>query len=252
MHKVEIILGAAAMEITAIPTGSNATELLAKVNISAVFPVTRQVKPSNSNVFYSAPSSPFAIGDQITGATSGATGTITGFIGTTGLELSDVVGDFIPGENIIYNVTYPGVGTALAPGTWNGVTGATSGSGTGISFDVTDVTGVYDTITIVDPGVGYEIGDTITILGTDLGGATPANDLVITVTGDSAAVDSENKTSYDGEWIYPFPTMTVIQVQMNDGSRMNIELQNVDNHSDWNDGSLAALQKAIADINAWL
>lgn len=37
------------------------------------------------------------------------------------------------------------------------------------------------TITILNGGYGWTPGDTITILGTDLGGASPANDLVLTV-----------------------------------------------------------------------
>jgi hypothetical protein len=58
--------------------------------------------------------------------------------------------------------------------------------------------------------------------------------------------------SFDGEWSYEYDTMTVIQVQMNDGSRMAIELQNVANQATWNLGTLAALNAAITAINAWL
>ena len=47
-------------------------------------------------------------------------------------------------------------------------------------FDVSWVLGGY-TISINDPGEGYTLDNTITILGTDLGGTTPANDLVMTV-----------------------------------------------------------------------
>jgi hypothetical protein len=46
------------------------------------------------------------------------------------------------------------------------------------------------TVTISDTGAGYAVGDQITILGTTLGGATPINDLTITVTATSA--DSTN------------------------------------------------------------
>ncbi len=41
----------------------------------------------------------------------------------------------------------------------------------------------YYTVTVRSPGSGYVIGDTITILGRNLGGETETNDLVITVTG---------------------------------------------------------------------
>lgn len=56
----------------------------------------------------------------------------------------------------------------------------------------------------------------------------------------------------DAFWIYPYATITSIQVQMQDGSRMAIELQDVANQATWNTGTLAALNQAIADINSWL
>lgn len=63
--------------------------------------------------------------------------------------------------------------------TYTGVTGATSGSGTGGLFNVTKTDGVY-TAVITNTGTGYVAGDTITILGTSLGGAV-ANYLILTV-----------------------------------------------------------------------
>lgn len=252
-HKIEIVLGTTAMEITPLPTALNSTELIVKDNISAVYPVKFNKKPNNAQINYSGSTGSFSIGQTVTGATSGATGIITQFVGTTGIILSDVVGTFQSGENFIWGLGVSGVGTSAGPGTWNGVTGATSGSGTGMTFDVTDTTGIYDTIAIATNGIGYQIGDTVTILGTSLGGATPANDLVITITGDTAVVvGNQIPMSFDGEWIYEYPTMTCIQVQMQDGSRMAIELQNVTNQPTWNTGDLAGLNAAIAAINAWL
>ena len=58
----------------------------------------------------------------------------------------------------------------------------TSGSGTGALFRV-DTNGTTYTI-VIDPGnigVNFIPGDTITVLGTDLAGASPANDLTITI-----------------------------------------------------------------------
>jgi len=63
--------------------------------------------------------------------------------------------------------------------TYTGVTGTTSGTGTGALFDVTKTNGVY-TIDLNAAGTGYVAGDTITILGTSLGG-TAAHNLIITV-----------------------------------------------------------------------
>jgi len=63
--------------------------------------------------------------------------------------------------------------------TYTGVTGTTSGAGTGATFDVTKTNGVYSTALNV-AGTGYVAGDTITVLGTALGGNV-ANNLILTV-----------------------------------------------------------------------
>lgn len=250
MKNCTITLGANAMEIT--PEGSTQVELLQRDHINSVIPNNFLKKPNNADVYYASPSSSFSIGDTVTGADSGATGIIVAFIGTVGLQLSDVVGEFIPGENLLYNTVYTGVGTSAAPGTWLGVSGATTGSGTGISFDVTDTLGTYDSITIANPGIGYQVGDTVTILGTSLGGATPANDLVITIGGDTATSGKVVSQSFDNEWIYHHPTMTVITVVMENNDIFRIELQDVTNQATWNLGTEASLNAAVAAINAWL
>jgi hypothetical protein len=62
-------------------------------------------------------------------------------------------------------------------------TTAVTGIGTGlvlnitITQDTTSYLSTNTTIEVVDPGVGYKDGDQILVLGTDLGGFSPANDL---------------------------------------------------------------------------
>jgi hypothetical protein len=63
--------------------------------------------------------------------------------------------------------------------TYTSVTGTNSGSGTGATFDVSKTNGVYSTV-VKTAGTGYVAGDTITVLGTALGG-TVANNLILTV-----------------------------------------------------------------------
>jgi hypothetical protein len=63
--------------------------------------------------------------------------------------------------------------------TYTGVTGTTSGSGTGATFDVTKTNGVYSSV-VKTAGTGFVAGDTITVSGTALGG-TVANNLILTV-----------------------------------------------------------------------
>jgi hypothetical protein len=57
--------------------------------------------------------------------------------------------------------------------------------GTTPTFAVSYILGGYR-VTIQDPGAGYAIDNTITILGTNLGGTTTANDLVMTVSSINA------------------------------------------------------------------
>ena len=57
---------------------------------------------------------------------------------------------------------------------------ASGGSGATATVDVTRLKGAY-TVTINAPGFNYLEGDTLTVLGTAVGGATPANDVTITI-----------------------------------------------------------------------
>jgi hypothetical protein len=74
----------------------------------------------------------------------------------------------------------------------------TTGSGTGLELNITLIASgsvPYDTtnttIDIADGGLGYAVGDTVTVLGTDLGGTSPANDLVLTVLHTSSIYDGD-------------------------------------------------------------
>ena len=75
---------------------------------------------------------------------------------------------------------------------------STSGAGLGITIDVvrSNADGSY-TITLVDAGSGYAVDDTITFSGTLFGGASTANDIVLTVTAIQTAageVDTYTET----------------------------------------------------------
>ena len=61
------------------------------------------------------------------------------------------------------------------------------GSGVGFIGSVLAKGGVYIT-TIISGGTGYAVGDRITIEGTQLGGTSPANDLILTVLAVSGSV----------------------------------------------------------------
>lgn len=51
---------------------------------------------------------------------------------------------------------------------------------------------------------------------------------------------------------YPYPTKTMLVINLFDGSNVKLELQSVSNQAAWNLGTLAALQTAAAAINALL
>ena len=68
--------------------------------------------------------------------------------------------------------------------TYQDKTGTTSGAGTGAKFDVTKTNGVYSVVLdglAASAGTGYVAGDTVTILGSAIGGVNVTNDLILTV-----------------------------------------------------------------------
>ena len=107
----------------------------------------------------------------------GETYTITGYVSDDDFSnIADIQ------TSSIYNFSYLQESVTLISTTYNGVTGTTNGSGLGASFDVTVVAEISTNVVVETDGNGYSIGDTITILGTDIGGSSPENDIIITVT----------------------------------------------------------------------
>jgi hypothetical protein len=81
--------------------------------------------------------------------------------------------------------------------TYNGVTGTYSGDGVGATFNVIRNGWKYTPI-IQTAGTGYNRLETITILGTDLGGTTPENDLIITITSTNSVTGAIVLFDHDG------------------------------------------------------
>ena len=154
--------------------------------------------------------------DSVTGTATGtggifAIGTVTGtgvFVGGLISAVTFVSGDSVSGERI-----YTGL-----------IQDATSGSGSAATFDVATANGIYD-VTITDPGSTYAFADTITILGTQLGGTTPANDLVLTVTSSSAfggGVLSVNTTGTPSSVDDIFTSISGTKVTTGDGASFDV------------------------------
>ena len=89
--------------------------------------------------------------------------------------------------------TVSAAGTALDEDTYSAVaTTLITGQGSGFFVDVITNGTAYETVSLDTSGSGYIVGDIVDVLGTDLGGATPANDirLQITAVGSGGAVGS--------------------------------------------------------------
>jgi hypothetical protein len=97
-----------------------------------------------------------------------------------GIAVTDVIGNILSLNGALTsaingtNETYPGLTQT-----------STSGTGSGAVFSVSRSGATYLT-TVSSPGNGYATNDTITIAGTNLSGAAPANTATITVTSASA------------------------------------------------------------------
>lgn len=86
-------------------------------------------------------------------------------------------------------------GTAVVPGTTtthSNVSGTNiTGTGVGATFDVVRTAGVNTyTVIIANRGTGYAPLDQITIPGTSIGGASPANDIIVTVSTLNAVIST--------------------------------------------------------------
>ena len=82
-------------------------------------------------------------------------------------------------KNLTTGRDYTDIVYGDAAASYTGVS-ASGGSGSTATVDVVRLKGSY-TVTINAPGFNYVNGDTLTVLGTAVGGATPANDITVTV-----------------------------------------------------------------------
>jgi len=91
----------------------------------------------------------------------------------------------IGGEKVLISGALDAVSTlglaAVGTNTYTNISqNSTSGSGTGARFTIAKAANTYS-VTVTDPGQGYAVGDTITILGSVLGGSVLYNNLTMTV-----------------------------------------------------------------------
>ena len=107
-------------------------------------------------------------------------------LGGSGYEIGDqllIAGSLIGGGGQIDSVTFTGT-TVGAAATYTGISGSSSGSGIDVEFTVErNGLGQIVLLEVSDQGFRYSVGETITILGSSVGGSDVTDDITVTVTG---------------------------------------------------------------------
>ena len=125
-----------------------------------------------------------AAGDSTAGQSAITVADATGIISDLAIDRGDGTAVYVTsvaGNNITLSdtLTSPIIGENT---TYTAVSGFNyTGVGADAEFTVTISGGVYSVDAITEAGSGYEIGDRILVIASDVGGITPTNDLVIVV-----------------------------------------------------------------------
>jgi hypothetical protein len=141
---------------------------------------------NDPNVSFYSRGKDYAVNDTITilgsqiGGTDGIddiTITVTSLIGYFDINTS-----VVNNNNSISSITYTSSGSGLSDANYYRHQSSTSGTGKNALFLIEVTGGVVTNVTVYKSGYGYNINDTITILGSQFGGVDGIDDLVITVT----------------------------------------------------------------------
>jgi len=130
----------------------------------------------------------FSVGDVVTGETV----TISEFLNfdpqpscAECIECNGIQYNYTTcnGTGPIYTISYSYTGTSvLTDGEYYNLTGVTNGIGQYARFYVNVVSNTINNVSVVNSGISYLSGDTITILGTEIpGGLSPDDDIIITL-----------------------------------------------------------------------
>lgn len=93
---------------------------------------------------------------------------------------------------------------------------------------------------------------TIKVEPDPVGSFTPTILANSNITGVNGVFNQKPLTAQPGEWAYKYNTMTILEIHIDDGRVERLELQEVSNQPTWNLGTQAALNQAVADIQAVL
>ena len=100
----------------------------------------------------------------------------------------------LSGTSVSAAATYTAVAVTTVSGTGLGAVATVTKTGSGTTY-----TSSNTTVTITSSGSGYQSGNTLRILGTALGGASPANDLTFVVSGESTTYTFDIAYTRKGE-----------------------------------------------------
>ena len=122
----------------------------------------------------------------------------------------------VDGTGGITGITIAGTGPSGSGSYTNLAANALQNFGTSATFNILRQSGVYATPTIVVDGENYVAGNKIKVLGTDLGGTTPINDAIITITAvatdGSITSASMSGTAVNGDTVQTFSTVTISEI----------------------------------------
>jgi hypothetical protein len=164
------------------------------------------------NVIINNAGTGYNIGDQLTiegtvlEGTSPTNDIIVTVVGTGGS--GEITSINFTGTSVVKTFTYSNVAQDFVTAVDSTATG-TSATWNVLRSDLGDSSAGTYAVSLNNPGIDYNIGDVITILGTNLGGASPANDLEITV--DTIGVSgSITSFTYSGDAVGTDATFTAL------------------------------------------
>lgn len=144
----------------------------------------------------------FSFQNDWTTSTSYAVGHVVRYGGYTYVAIADNTSSSgnAPGNTTYWSRLNTGLRWNPTAQTFTGLTGTNViGSGSGATFNVT-TSGTSYTVTTNATGSGYANNNTIKLLGTQVGGITTANDIIITVQVTAGAVSSITYTGFAATW----------------------------------------------------
>ena len=200
--------------------GSTAPTLALLKGYTYIFDVSDSTVSGHPLGFKDSDGNAFTTGVTTSGTAGTAGATVTIAVGTTGgqparyycITHGDVMGNTITTSGTANISLDNNTATAMVNGAttssttvtldrvrpFTAVTGTASASGTSATFDITNTNGTYSAA-VNAGGQDYATSETITILGTDLGGETTANDATVTVSSVGSTVSYSNPTNtYNG------------------------------------------------------